>query len=99
MRVSIIHHVEESAMHCKQAATFTNNVLLDFPINVTVSGKIHNFAPQRDFFRRPKLVVVYTRPTLPYGFVIFSGRTSWSNSSAFRCPSFTAASRRLVCST
>ena len=34
-----------------------------------------------------------------YGCVIFSGFTSWSNSSPVRYPSFSAASRRLECST
>jgi hypothetical protein len=34
-----------------------------------------------------------------YGCVIFSGLTSWSNSSLVRYPSFSAASRRLDCST
>jgi hypothetical protein len=63
-----------------------------------------NPARQSDEMTQPLVVKerqspLHFRAEIHYGRVIFSGRTSRSNSSPVRCPSFNAASRRLLCST
>jgi hypothetical protein len=46
VRIRVIQHVEERAAHRKQTAIVLDDIALDLPVNVTVSGKGHYFVAQ-----------------------------------------------------